>query len=111
MRPALLALALIATTPALAAEFVPAGKQGRLKVAFIGCKSKDDAQKIKALYVAEDVEAAVKFAVSKGPGCEPLKADTVGLVEENSVWSGATCLRQKGEPDCLWLPNRLVVEK
>ncbi|WP_345822410.1 hypothetical protein ABC766_12930 [Methylobacterium fujisawaense] len=110
LRPILLAAVAVAATvaPAGAADFVMAGKPGRLETGFIGCRDKDDLSKVKSLFLAGDKEAAIKFVTRKIPDCRPFSEGVTGIVEENSVWSNSTCLRPKGEPDCFWLPMPFV---
>jgi hypothetical protein len=111
MRTALLTLALcLATASANAAEsFVTIGKPRKVYIGFIGCKTKDNLSKIKSLFHADDRVAMVKFATSKAPDCQAIKVGTVGMVEGLSAWSGDSCLRPEGEPECFWLPTNFLV--
>ena len=98
-----------ATSAVSAADFVMIGKPGRVDIGFIGCKAKNDTTKIKSLIRANDKDAAFAYAVRRMPDCKALPVGTIGLVEDLSAWTGDTCLRQKGEPDCFWLPTNFVV--
>lgn len=94
---------------AYAGDFVPSGNRGVLKSSFIGCGKLDDLTKVARLMDEDDREALSKFVMRSTNTCRVVEARTTGVVESNSAWSSATCLRPKGEPDCIWLPMGLVV--
>jgi hypothetical protein len=40
--------------------------------------------------------------------CRALKEGTRGIKKDHSVLGSATCIRPRGETECLWLPDVMV---
>lgn len=92
-----------------AAEQIFIGKNARIQDTFIGCRNRDDLDRIKELVVRQnDALAAARYAIAHG--CRQIDAGNIGRVEDTSLLTNSTCLCLRGEPDCFWFPTPLIVE-
>jgi len=85
-------------------ETVFIGHQARVKTGFIGCIKTDDTERVKELVRQHDSDAA--SAISHG--CRAIDAGKIGVIEDLSVWTGNSCIRTRGEPNCYWFPTVLI---
>jgi hypothetical protein len=92
----------------MAEDFVPIGEQGVVKANYWGCSNKDDLEKLKQLIHEQDWEAVDNYGGQKG--CVVLKTGDTGTVEDVSIWYADTCLRKRGNPECMWFPTPLVTK-
>ena len=82
-------------------EFFRIGEQVRVKRAIVGCGATGDFDKFYAL-LPKDRDAAFNFM--ERTNCRILKPGTEGEAADTSGWRNAVCLREKGDPDCVWGP-------
>ena len=82
-----------------------------LKLATLGCKTREDADKFLKLFAIEkDKEATQKFVMSRviSGDCRMLDKGQEVSPEETPIFSDSTCVRPKGEVDCLWVNKGMV---
>lgn len=72
-----------------------------------GCPTVDHRKALQKL-AAEDDHIAEALAATKYD-CVLIAPREVGVVEDSSVWSGLSCVRRQGEPECLWYPTPVFI--
>jgi hypothetical protein len=104
-----LAALVVAAEPACAdMSFVGVGQRGVFNTTYVGCQDQGDEDRFKSLVRDGDKEAAVKFSDRKGDACTRMSPGMIGTVEDLSVFHGTSCLRLRGEPQCVWVPTEFV---
>ena len=72
--------------------------------ATVGCKNREDKDKLTGFSVDGDTEAFKKFAMAHilVGDCVLMNEGDVAFLEDTAIFSGLVCIRPKGETDCFW---------
>jgi len=82
------------------------GKTVTMKATFFGCQVLDDLDKVTDLaWAKKDKVAALIYGNSH---CITLAEGGSFKIDDSSVWHGASCVRQVGNPDCYWTKSSLL---
>ena len=76
------------------------GQRARVKQMAVGCENSSDLVKFYSL-LAKDRDAAFNFI--SGASCKGMQPGTEGEVADTSAWTQALRLREKGQPDGVWI--------
>lgn len=70
----------------------------------LGCKAREDADKLLDLVLAKDWEAVERFTAMRtlSGACQIFKGEQV-LTIEHEAFSDAICMRAQGDVDCYWI--------
>lgn len=102
-----LALALLLAAIALPATAAPTRK---ITTFAIGCTDREDLSRLVKLAVSGDKEAFGTLAARQiaSGSCRPFDEGTDVFIEDTSLFSGVTCVRPKGDPDCYWVQVEFI---
>ncbi|MGD0636256.1 MAG: hypothetical protein ABSA13_18955 [Beijerinckiaceae bacterium] len=73
-----------------------------------GCPRLEDYSKIRDLIGQGDEEAALKMVESGA--CKKLDEGSTAILQDQSIWNRAECVRPRGEVNCLWVSLDSVEE-
>ena len=98
----LCALTLLASGPACAEDF-PLKRDSWAKTESwaYACREADNIDRLFDLVQEHDEEAAARFFMEH-EDCTRLPPETIGKIEDVSVFHWRYCFRPRGEPDCVW---------
>lgn len=73
------------------------------------CQTKANMNRLWKLAREQDSEAMGSLLASVSPDCVLVQPDTIGMVDE-AEYPDLSCLRQRGQPFCRWMPSRFIIK-
>lgn len=73
---------------------------------YAGCRAVEDLETFRTLINEGDQQAAM--ALERQTNCIIVPVNTKAIVQDESVWHHATCMRTRGNPFCFWIPTDII---